>query len=190
MLDVKTSHVSKPIRTCFSVMYLCLKSCTNNFETSSSLPRATFLTFELLKLGLLKFPHYRTIKPLLKLEVPNPIAEFGVQLPFPKTDVPIFGIHYLETVSLQLKSEFLLTPSKALQSMWRSFLLSPPTKQHFRFLTHPWIRNQVYSAGQEERCKLDTSGSNSPPHPGKVQIPHPLKGPSRQMPWSSGRGNE
>ena len=34
--------------------------------------------------------------------------------------------------------------------------------------------------------RLDTSGSNSPPHPGKVQIPHPQEGLLCQIPYSPG----
>ena len=41
----------------------------------------------------------------------------------------------------------------------------------------------------EERYRLDTLGSHSPPHPGKVQIPHPLEGLSCQMLFSPGTEN-
>ena len=62
-------------------------------------------------------------------------------------------------------------------------------KRHFP--PRPWIRNKMHSARQEERCKLDNAGSNSPPHPGIFQIPHPLEGLSRQMPGvCSGEGVE
>ena len=50
--------------------------------------------------------------------------------------------------------------------------------------TAKWISNHVYSAGQEERRKLDTLGSNSPPHPDNVQIAQPY-GYGK---WSNTRG--
>ena len=42
---------------------------------------------------------------------------------------------------------------------------------------------------QEESCQLDSLGSNSPPHPGNVQIPNPWDGFSCQVPYSPGTEN-
>ena len=50
------------------------------------------------------------------------------------------------------------------------------TKSTFIFV---WITNHMYFNGQNET-------SNSPPHPGKVQIPHPLESLLHQMHYSPG----
>ena len=112
--------------------------------------------------------------------MPYPRAEFDDQMLLPRN-------RYSNVWCTLLKSVFFINTFENTAKFVETLFAEPTHKSDiFPFnLTNPWIRNQVYSARQEERCKLDTSGSNSPPHPDKVQASYPLEGPTRQMPQSS-----
>ena len=73
--------------------------------------------------------------------------------------------------------------------------LSSTLKELSRLMTFqlPLILNGFWWSKGKSTCilleRLDTSDSNSPSHPGKVQIPYSLKGLSYQIPLSSSTNN-
>ena len=123
------------------------------------------LVFELLKTGLFKLPSRRTEKPYKWSTIaPN----LTIKCPSPNTKVPIFGIHYLGlNWFIHIQLNFLYIPSKTLQSLWRSFLVS-------QSLTKATIFHLNSTIGQEPR-ELRQTG---------IHPPRPLEGLLHQIPYT------
>ena len=108
-----------------------------------------------------------------RFKCPTLVSNLTTKSP-PKTGVPIIiivGIRYWETSSFtfnQIPYTYLRKHCTFCASQSLSKASSSP-------LNLSMDHNHVYYTGREERYKINNSGSNSPPHPGKVQKPTLLK---------------